>query len=251
MIKTLALIPARAGSKGVPQKNIRPLAGYPLIAYSIVAARLCQQIERVIVSTDSSEIAEIATSFGAEAPFLRPAELAKDTSLDIEFVLHALDWLKNYEKTIPEYLVHLRPTTPFREPKIIDEGIELLINHPEATSLRSGHKAAESPFKWFFRNEAGYFHSISTEYSMEDMNRPRQAFPDVFIPNGYVDVLKSSCIQETKSMHGKKILGFISPRCHEVDTLEDLDYLEFEISKKGNGLLDYLKKYYPIEVERV
>jgi len=238
----IAIIPARSGSKGVIGKNVCLLAGYPLVAYSIVAAKMTKTIGRVIVSTDSEEIAEICKKFGAEVPFLRPAEYSGDQSQDIEFVLHAIDWFQNNEKAVPEYLVHLRPTTPLRAPHIIDVAIRKIYDDREASSLRSGHPAAESPFKWFQMSEKGYFKGIRPQDSNEDLNLPRQAFPQVYIPDGYVDVLKTSFIRKTGIMYGERMLGFISPICKEVDTIEDFEHLEYEIKRKDSPLLDYLNK---------
>lgn len=241
-MNTIAIIPARGGSKGVPKKNIALLGGYPLIAYSIAAAKLSTSIDRTIVSTDSPEIAEIGKSFGAEIPFLRPAALSKDTSSDLDFVLHAINWLETHERKIPQYIVHLRPTTPLRDPKIIDNAINLILKSPQATSLRSGHPASESPFKWFLLNSQGYFQGISSKYSTEYINKPRQSFPQVFIPDGYVDVLKTLFIKETNILHGENMLGFISPPCHEIDSREDFKYLEFELLNKPSILLNYLNQ---------
>ena len=109
---TYAIIPARGGSKGVPRKNIKLLKGFPLIAYSIVAAKMSKMTDRVIVSTDSQEISDIAQKYDAEVPFLRPAEYAHDRSPDIDFVRHAIDWFAKNESNQPELFVHLRPTTP-------------------------------------------------------------------------------------------------------------------------------------------
>jgi N-acylneuraminate cytidylyltransferase len=240
----MAIIPARAGSKGVPGKNIKLLGGYPLIAYSIVAARLTKQIGHVIVSTDSKELADISREYGAEAPFLRPAELARDHSTDIDYMLHAIHWLQDNEGLIPDYLVQLRPTTPLREPQIMDEAITAIINRPEATSLRSAHPAPESPFKWFQKNEAGYFKGLF-DGGNDLLNNPRQGFPDVLIPDGYVDVVKPSFIIHSGLLYGAKMLGFTSPFCTEVDTLNDFEFLEYDLNKNGNALWDYLKKYYP------
>ena len=124
MSKTIAIIPARSGSKGVPDKNIKLLAAKPLMAYSIMAARLARNIDRVIVSTDSEKYADIAREYGAEVPFLRPNSISTDTSSDYQFIRHALDWLVENEGTQPEYLVHLRPTTPLREVCYIDLAVE-------------------------------------------------------------------------------------------------------------------------------
>src|SRR3989338_3142947 len=161
-MNAFAIIPARGGSKGVPKKSIALLCGFPLIAYSIAAAKLSKTIARVIVSTDSEEMAEVARSFGAEAPFMRPAEFARDTSPDIEFVQHAIQWLKEHESRVPEYLVHLRPTTPLRKPEDIDRAIEMLMKHKDATSLRSGYEMRESPYK-LFGIQDGYFTPLEAE----------------------------------------------------------------------------------------
>ena len=112
----IAIVPARSGSKGVKDKNLSSLGGYPLLAYSIVAAKLAKQINRVLISTDSEHYAETGRRYGAEAPFLRPAELSGDASTDRDFMLHAMQWMQKYEGQIPEYWVHLRPTTPMRSP---------------------------------------------------------------------------------------------------------------------------------------
>ena len=126
MTNIVALIPARSGSKGVLNKNIRPIGGIPLIAYSIAAALKSTLIDRVVVSTDSEKYAELARSFGAETPFIRPVNISGDSATDIEFFKHAISWFKDNENCTPRYLVHLRPTTPFRDPKIIDKLLKSL-----------------------------------------------------------------------------------------------------------------------------
>ena len=115
--EVLAIIPARGGSKGIPRKNIRPFAGYPLIAYSIAAGLQAKTVTRVIVTTDDDEIAEVARSYGAETPFLRPAELAQDLTTDLPVFQHALNWLASHEDYHPDVIVHLRPTSPVRPPR--------------------------------------------------------------------------------------------------------------------------------------
>lgn len=242
--ETLALIPARIGSKGVRKKNIRLLKGYPLIAYSIIAAKMSAAIDRVIVSTDAQEIAEIAEEYGAEIPFLRPADLARDHDGDIGFVSHAIEWLWENEHQIPEYLVHIRPTTPLREAGIIDDAIRIMKNHPDATSLRSGHLAPESPFKWFVINETGYFESLCNNLSNDAANNGRQQFRDVYIPDGYVDVLKSDFVIKYGILHGDNMLGYQSPMCVEVDTEDEFMMLEYQIEKSGSKIYDYLREHY-------
>lgn len=228
----------------MPGKNIRLLAGYPLIAYSIAASIIAKKIDRTVVSTDSEEIAEISRRYGAEVPFLRPAQLATDKSPDIEFFLHALKWFSENESLMPEFLVHIRPTTPLRDPELIDGAINMIADKPEATSLRSGHPASESPFKWFLMNEQGYFGGLRPQDSNDYLNLPRQDFPTVYIPDGYVDIIRVSHLVETKTLHGQRMVGFVSPVCREVDSLEELEYLEYEIKKKGSHVFDYLTANY-------
>jgi N-acylneuraminate cytidylyltransferase len=235
-----AIIPARGGSKGIPGKNIKLLKGHPLIAYSIAAAKLSKSISRVIVSTDSPEIAEISKTYGAEVPFIRPAEFAKDNSPDRDFLVHAIRWFEENENEIPGYWVHLRPTTPLRDPSLIDDAISMLQNSPNATSLRSGHEAAESPFKWFMKDEKGFFIPFRSAERKDYSNMPRQICPKVYIPDGYVDVLLNSVITGKGSVHGGNIYGYISPFCVEVDSQEDFDFLEYEIERKGSPVFDYL-----------
>jgi N-acylneuraminate cytidylyltransferase len=233
-----AIIPARAGSKGVPGKNIRPLAGHPLIAYSIAASKAAGNISRTIVSTDSEEIAGIARRYGAETPFVRPPALAEDDSPDIDFVVHALNWFRKNEGEEPDFLVHLRPTTPIREPRLIAQAIDLFVSRPDATSLRSGHPAPESPFKWFRIAETGFFLPFAT--TSEVANRPRQKFPEVYIPDGYVDVLRTSFVRSEMQLHGSRILPYAAPACIEVDTPEDFEYLELWLGKHASSVLDIL-----------
>ena len=128
--EVLAIIPARGGSKGIPRKNIKLFAAAPLLAWSIQAAKDSKTVTRVIVSTDDVEIAQVAREWGAEVPFLRPAELAEDRSPDLPLFLHALDWLKTNEGYLPDFLVQLRPTSPIRPIGLVDEAVEILLAHP-------------------------------------------------------------------------------------------------------------------------
>lgn len=239
----VAIIPARSGSKGVPIKNIKLLGGFPLLAYSVVAAKLSKQINRVVVSTDSQEFAQIAKHYGAEVPFLRPAVLAKDKSTDLEYIRHAINWFLKNERKIAEYFVILRPVTPLREPEIIDKAIRLIKRKKLATSLRSGHPAPESPYKWFTK-KGQYFKAAFGKHSNDYINLPRQGFPTVYNPDGYVDVIKTSFVLKRNLLFGGRMLAFVSPVCYEIDTEEDFDWLSFGIDKKGSILLDYLKKHY-------
>ena len=232
MANIVAVIPARSGSKGVPDKNIKLLAGHPLIAYSIAAARLAKNVDRVIVSTDSERYANIAREYGAEVPFLRPVEISGDSSSDYEFIKHALDWMKENEGYQPEYFVHLRPTTPLREPKHIDAAIERIRQNDNATSLRSVHEMSETAYKTV-EIDRNYLKCIcSGSFDLDAANQPRQVFPKTYIANGYVDIYKSSYVVKNKKILGDKVIAYVTPRIFEVDTIEDFDYLEYQVAKE-------------------
>lgn len=236
----IAIIPARSGSKGVPGKNIKLLGGIPLFAFSIIAAKMMPSVSRVIVSTDSEEYAQIAIEYGAEVPFLRPNEISGDKSTDFDLFLHALNWFKENENLIPEYILHLRATTPLRNPQIMDEAVKLFFENKNlASSLRSGHSAPESPYKWFLKDDNNYFKGLRDDLTPEKVNLPRQSFPSVYIPDGYIDILKSSVILDSGTLHGDKMLVFESPFCVEVDTKDDFEYLEFQIEKEGSSIINF------------
>lgn len=231
MMKICSIIPARAGSKSVPDKNIRLLAGRPLIAYSITVARLTNNINRVLVSTDSEQYASIAKEYGAEVPFLRPAKISGDNSSDYGFIKHALDWMQDNEEYQPEYIVHLRPTTPLREVSYIESAIETIKKDNQATALRSVHEMPESAYKTF-EIERGYLKSICSKSSdIEAANRPRQEFRRTYNANGYVDIIKVSYVIANKKIHGDRVIGYITPCIFEADTLEDFQYLEYQIAE--------------------
>ncbi len=238
MTEVVAIIPARSGSKSVAHKNIKLLSGHPLIAYSIAAAQLSKSIGRIIVSTDSEHYADIAKKYGAEVPFIRPAKLSEDKSGDREFLEHAMEWMAENEGFRPEYWVHLRPTTPLREPRIIDEAIDFFLKSQSSTSLRSGHPAPESPMKWFIKVGSNFRGLIDTDVS----NLPKEAFQQVYIPDGYVDILKRSVVMSADTIHGESMLGFVSPVVYEVDSMEEFQYIDYQLQMCGSPLRDHLDK---------
>ena len=228
--KIVAIIPARCGSKGVPNKNIKPLAGFPLIAYSIKAAIKSKLIDRVIVSTDSEEYAEIAREYGAEVPFLRPAELSGDKSTDTDFFKHAIDWFNENEGTAPEYFAHIRPTTPLRNPLIIDDALKSFIGS-NFTALRSAHKMSESSYK-SFEVEDGKFKSLCTgSFDIESANLARQAYPETYEANGYIDIVRTELVIDKGLIHGDKVQAYITDVSYEIDEISDIDFLEYLITK--------------------
>lgn len=230
MANIVAVIPARSGSKGVPDKNIKLLAGHPLIAYSIAAGQLANGIDRTIVSTDSEEYASIAHEYGAEVPFLRPAEISGDHNTDYDVIIHALNWLQDNEAYQPTLLVYLRPTTPFREITYIDSAIELMRKTDDATALRSVHKMSQSSYKTL-EIEGGYLKCIcSGSFDVDAANLPRQGYKTTYDANGYVDIFRSSFVIENERLLGDRVLAYVTPRIAEVDTFEDFDYLEYQVT---------------------
>lgn len=231
MAKIVALIPARAGSKGVPNKNVRLLGGHSLLAWSIAACLKSSTIDRVIVSTDSTEYAALAKKLGAEAPFLRPAAISGDRSTDYDFIVHALDWLAA-EKGEPDYLVHIRPTTPLRDPKLIDDAVAAFIAAPNATALRSVQEMSESAYKTFEMAAGGQLKRLGADNTdLDSANNARQQFPDTYQANGYVDVLSTAFIRKAQLIHGDHVIPFVTPNVVEVDTEDDFAYLEFQLSQ--------------------
>lgn len=241
-LNILGLITARGGSKGVPGKNIKFLKGYPLIAYSIWASKLSRHIKKTIVSTDSLEIAGIAESYSAEVPFLRPKELAQDNSTDLDVIRHAIGWFSEKENLVPDLIVHIRPTTPLRDSRVIDAAIEDIMGNQAATSLRSIHELAEPPQKMLQLGSNGFLQGFFPDDPRpEYYNLSRQTFPKAYHPNGYVDIIKADFVLNSGALHGPNILGFITPFSVEVDRPEDFDYLEYYLSRIENPVYDYLK----------
>ncbi|MBG0777305.1 MAG: acylneuraminate cytidylyltransferase family protein [Desulfovibrionaceae bacterium] len=235
-----ALIPARGGSKGVPKKNIRRLGGHPLLAYAIAASRLCPEIDRVVVSTDSEEIADVARAYGAEVPFMRPAEFARDNSPDLEAFVHAMDWFERHEGAVPDLLAHIRVTTPLRDPALVGEAVRRLVETPEATALRSAHELPEPPQKMFCIVDGFFQGFFPDDPRPEYYNLPRQSFPAAYHPNGYVDIVRTAVVRELGTLHGPRIQAFVTPHAIEVDGPEDFDQLEYRIARGGHPLLEHL-----------
>jgi CMP-N-acetylneuraminic acid synthetase len=244
-----AIIPARSGSKGIPNKNIMLLGGFPLIAYSIAAARLTKGIDRVIVSTDSRQYADIAIRYGAEVPVLRPAAISRDTSIDFEFIEHSINWLFDNEGKAPEYFVHLRPTSPLRETVIIEKAIACFKADNKASSLRSAHPVNFTPHKWFWKDKSGHFNTIVENMTLDDANNPRQSFPNIYIPDGYVDVLRTEYIVKHDKIHGDLMIGFESPDSIDIDFKEEMETIGEIIGKSDSKVYQYLKDNYGEETK--
>jgi N-acylneuraminate cytidylyltransferase len=225
MTEILALIPARGGSKGIPRKNIRLFAGYPLIAWSIAAAKQSSLVTRVIVSTDDEEIAAVAREWGAETPFLRPVELAQDKTTDLPVFEHALKWLEDVEGYRPDILIQLRPTSPIRPHTMLDDAIRILLEHPDADCVRGVVPAGQNPFKmWRFNGERKPLNPLlAVDGIPEPYNAPRQILPPVYWQTGHIDAIRDTTITRKKSLTGDVIYPLlIDPKYTvDIDTLPD------------------------------
>ena len=223
-----ALVTARSGSKGIPDKNLKQIGNHSLLEWSIKSALKSSQVTKVFLSTDSAEYAKLGESFGAIVPFLRPAELASDTAVDLDVFEHFLTEVKE----LPKAIIHIRPTTPLRNPQIISDAVNKFIDlKNEITSLRSVHEMSESAYKTFEVSDQGLLKPIASFADGEKANLPRQAFPKTYQANGYVDVLSPEFILKQHKLHGDKIFAFKTPVVTEVDSLSDLEYLNWEVQQ--------------------
>jgi YrbI family 3-deoxy-D-manno-octulosonate 8-phosphate phosphatase len=225
----LALIPARGGSKSIPRKNIRPFAGHPLLSYSIAAGMQAKSVTRVIVSTDDDEIAAIANQYGAETPFLRPEELAQDNTTDLPVFLHALDWLLDHEGYQPEIVVQLRPTSPIRPPALVDEAVQLLVDNPEADSVRGVVSSGQNPYKMWHINDQGRMEPLLKLADIsEPYNAPRQALPPTYWQTGHIDAIRVAALRQKNSLSGDIILPLVIDPAYMVDIDSERDWQRAE-----------------------
>ncbi len=233
-MEILALIPARGGSKSIPHKNIKLLAGHPLIAYSIAAARQSRLVTRTIVSTDDDEIACTGQSYGAEAPFLRPEEFARDDTTDLPVFTHALRWLKEKEGYQPDVVIQLRPTSPLRPPDCIDQAVQILLDHPDADSVRGVIPSSQNPYKMWRVDDQGRMTPLLTLPSVvEPYNAPRQALPKTYWQTGHIDAIRVATILKKDSLTGAVIFPLlIDPRyAIDIDTPRDWQRAEWIIGQ--------------------
>ncbi len=229
--EVLVIIPARGGSKGIPYKNIKEFAGFPLIAYSIAAAKQAALVTRVIVSTDDEKIAAVAREWGAETPFMRPAEFADDHSLDLPVFRHAHEWLEANEGYQPDIVVQLRPTSPVRPSGMVDAAIRLLLDHPDADSVRGVVPSSENPYKmWRIDPESGTMQGLLKLPGVaEPYNAPRQSLPDTYWQTGHIDAIRPErTFMAGESMSGNTILPLKIDPSYTVDIDTPADWVKYE-----------------------
>ena len=204
----LGIIPARGGSKSVPGKNLYPLGGRPLIEHTVVSALAAKSLDRVIVSTDDREIARVARAVGAEVPFLRPAELARDETPDLPVFQHALATLWEQERYRPDVVVHLRPTQPFRTATEIDAVVALIVTSG-ADCVKSVRPVAEHPYKMYRLTGDRLVPFLDTpERRRRGPDVPRQSLEIVYLSAGVVDAMRREVIEQG-STEGERVIPYL------------------------------------------
>lgn len=215
----LGLIPARGGSKGIPLKNIMTLASKPLIAYSIETAKKSKYIDKVVVSTEHEEIAEISKFYETEV-IKRPEQLAGDETSTIEIIFHVFDVI-NYN---PEIVVLLQPTSPLRTPEDVDNAIELLLKN-DCESVVSVCKAKHPPY-WSFEIKEKYLKPI---FSEKYLRMRRQELPNAYIPNGAIFISMPKILWRYKSFYCEKTIPYVMPPERSIDIDDEIDFMLAEL----------------------
>lgn len=231
-MRVLGLIPARGGSKGVPRKNVKLLAGKPLLAYTAEAALAAKRLARVILSTDDQEIAEVGKMFSVEAPFLRPAELAEDKTPTLPVVQHALRYVEENGDQFDAVCL-LQPTNPLRQAADIDACIELMEQSGADSVVSVLPVPAEYNPHWvYFRNDNGSLRLSTGEASPIPR---RQELPPAFHREGSIYVSRRDVVMKENSLYGTLVVGYEvdSARSVNIDTLEDWEYAAELISRYG------------------
>ena len=229
----IGIIPARGGSKGIPGKNILPLCGKPLIAYTIEAAQAARSIDRLILSTDDEEIAGLAEKYGLEVPFMRPAELAQDTSLAIDNYIYTFERLNEEAAAQYDEFIVLQPTSPLRTSADIENAVALF-REKNADSVISVSEASHPPM-WAKKVDPSGM--VKDYFDIEIGNRNRQELELAFMPNGAIFILKLSLLKTLNSYYSDNTCAFIMPpeRSIDIDTPLDFEFAEILMKKHGKS----------------
>ena len=244
--RAVAFVPARAGSERVPHNNVRPLAGHPLLAYAIETARQSGVFERVVVSTDSEEIAGIARWYGADVPFLRPAEYATSTSPDVEWLLYTLERLEEEY----ELCAIVRATNPFRGPEAVRRGFQQLHDTPEADSLRAVQLVKQHPGKtWVLEDDRRTMRPLIDQSHLEVAWHAGQypALPEVYIQNSALEIMRVRAVLETRTREGRVVAPYVTEGYEglNVDDEEDWERAERLVETGAARLPEVGRPPYP------
>ena len=223
----ISIIPARGGSKGVPRKNIKLLAGKPLIAYSIDVAKHSKYLTRILVSTEDREIKKIVLEWGAEV-IDRPEELARDETTTIDVIFHVFDYLKSVESLEPDLIVVLQPTSPLRIVEDIDNSIRLFLSSSDALSLVSVTEYESTPF-WALKLSDGFVFPMFDE---KYFKMRRQEIPTAYKPNGAIFISRPETLRKYKTFYSPRTLGYVMPPERSVDIDTEFDFMLAEFLLK-------------------
>lgn len=232
-MKTLAIIPSRIGSKGIPLKNIRKIAGQSLIEHTINSAKKFNKFDKIIISTDSKKVAQIGEKNGIEVPFLRPKNISQSNSPSIDYVIYSLEMLESEQNFIPDIITILQPTSPIRDSQSIKKSMRIL-KTPKTTSVISVTKTKNHPYLSFWYPEKTFLKPIQANFKKYYQ---RQKFPTCYYPTGSIYTFWASNIKKYDSTYGPKIKPLIIPEEDSIDIDSHFDFFLAEMR------LLYWKKY--------
>jgi len=226
--EVLAIIPARGGSKGVPGKNIRPLGGRPLLAWTIAAAQTAATRMRVVVSTDADDIAAVALQSGAEVPMRRPPELAQDDTAGVEPILHAVEWLDREEGYRPELVIVLQPTSPLRTGEDIDAALRVLREHGAGAVV----SVAPTPHHPAWMKRVTSDGELVDAFPSADVLTVRQRLAPIYVINGAIYLVARDVLVQRRSLYAAKTYAYLMPpeRSIDIDNLWDFDLAELALT---------------------
>jgi len=235
-VKVLAVIPARGGSKGIPRKNIRPLRGVPLIAYTIRAALACPAITETVVSTDDEEIRHVAVAHGAQVPFVRPDHLSTDTALAVPTIQHAVAEMEQLRGIRYDYVAMLQPTTPLRSGEDLSAAIGRLV-----AEGADGIISVIPVGNWHPMKMKRFVADTLVDYEPPPVeNPPRQSLPPVYMVNGALYASRRDVLMEQNSFRGQRCLGYVMPQERSVNIDEEVDFVvaEYLLARAATGLAE-------------
>ncbi|NQV77927.1 MAG: acylneuraminate cytidylyltransferase family protein [Lutibacter sp.] len=228
-MKVLTVIPARSGTKSLIDKNIKVLNGKPLLVHSIKYSLNSSYVDKTIVSTDSKDYADIAKKYGADIPFIRPENLSLDNVRDFLVIEHALRECEIFYNCKFDYVVLLRPTSPFRPPNLIEKGLNLLNLNPASSSVRSVTKSDEHPYRQWV-NDGVYIKGFTQDID-EPFNIPRQFLPNVYFQTGDIEIIRRSTIING-SVSGNKVVPLVIDHDQMLDIDSEKDWNKAQSKKK-------------------
>ena len=228
--KIWIIIPARSGSKSIKNKNLQKIGNKSLIEHAINFAREINHVEKIVFSSNSKKYLDIADNIGVDVLHHRSNSASKDNSTDLDFFKNFIKHHSN--KDLPEFFIHLRPTTPLRAKKILNNALNFFLKHQKRfTSMRSVSKMSESSFKTFIIKNSKLC-SLNNKFELDIFNNPKNSFPETYFPNGYIDIIKTKNIFKN-FIHGNKVLPYIiNDKVVDIDSIEDLKYANYIFKSK-------------------